>query len=181
MEAADLLLGHFDKIAGPGEPAFYPVSEDRPRIAVAVYSDSPEPAVFTAFTVGLSHSHPPEGAHRELVIRMRAGDDISCALACGFIADQLRERAAFNCGDTIDFHEAISAASAMSAFVVTHPMFLAPHDTTVDVGVREVELVQMVPIFEAERHWIRRGGNLQEFFGEHSEAEWINPLRQSIR
>lgn len=181
MNPADFLLGHFDRIAGPNEPSFYPISKDPPKISVAVYSDSPEPGVFTAFTVGLSHAHPPEGAHRELVIRMRAGDDISWALACGFIADQLRDRAAFNCRDTINFHETISPVSEMNGFVVTHPMFLETGEMSVEIGVREVELVQLVPIFESERLWIRDGGSLEEFLRGLSNLNWMNPLRRPIR
>jgi len=112
---------------------------------------------------------------------MRAGQDVSWALACGFIADQLKERAPFNCGDTIDFHEAISASSEMNAFVVSHPLFLDAKDVMVDIGVRKVEIVQMVPIFERERLWLRQDGDIQQLLSRVTETELMNPLRESIR
>jgi hypothetical protein len=181
MKPAERLLAHFDRIAGPSEPAFYPISEQSPKISVAVYLNSPERDVFTAFTTGLSHSHPPEGGHRELAILMRAGDDISWALACAFVADQLEDRAPFNCHDTINFREAISPASEMNAFVVAHPLFLDAKDTLIDIGVREVELVQMIPIFASELQWLRAGGKSREFLSDLGDSEWMNPLRPPIR
>ena len=42
-----------------------------PGMHVAVYRGFPEPGALTGFTVGLSHFHPPGGAHKELTISMR--------------------------------------------------------------------------------------------------------------
>ena len=53
-----------------------------PVIHMALYEDFPRPAARTGFTIGLSHSHPPEGSHRELVISMLDEDDAWAAACC---------------------------------------------------------------------------------------------------
>src|SRR5262249_23719355 len=148
------LLDHFDRLAA-SEPRFIQVSDEgtRPAIYTAIYRDFPEPGAFTGFTVGLSHFHPPGGGHKELTISMRDTDD-SWALACGFLAFQLRERCPFLCGETINFREQIAKSSTMSAFLVIHPRHIARPDTVVDLGVRRVELVELVPLYEEERAWL---------------------------
>ncbi len=67
MTPADKLLDHLDRIAG-SQPRFYTVSPDgaSPVMDVAVYDGFPEAGAITGFTLGLSHFHPPEGAHKEL-------------------------------------------------------------------------------------------------------------------
>ena len=118
------------------------------------------PGALMGFTVGLADFHPPGGAHKELTISMRDSDDV-WALACGYLAFRLRERCPFTCGDTINFREQISPASAMSAFVVVHPLWIPSRDAIVDLGVRRVEIVQLVPLHEQERAWLRAGGDLR--------------------
>ena len=144
---------------------------------VATYRGFPEPEAITGFTVGLSHFHPPGGAHKELTISVRDSDPV-WALACGFLAFQLRERCAFHCGNTINFREQIAPASPMSAFVVVHPRHIAPQDAVVDLGVRQVEIVELVPLYEAERAWLSAGGDLQELLAAYPGSTLMDPNRK---
>src|ERR671937_449206 len=154
MTPADKLLNHFDRLTG-SEPRFVRVSDEgaSPALFVAIYRGFPEPDALTGFTVGLSHFHPPGGAHKELTISMLDTDD-RWALACGFVAFNLRERCPFVCGDTINFREPIAKTSPMSAFAIVHPLHISARDSVVDLGIKQVELVQLVPLYEQERAWL---------------------------
>jgi hypothetical protein len=177
MTPAEKLLDHFDRIAG-SEPRFVQVSDAgvSPALYMAIYRGFPQPEAVTGFTVGLSHFHPPGGAHKELTISMRDSDD-AWALACGFVAFQLHESCPFTCGDTINFREPIAKSSSMSAFVVVHPVHLSPRDMRVDLGMRQVELAQLVPLYEQERAWLSAGGDLREFLGAYPGSALMNPKR----
>ena len=178
MTPADKLLDHFDRVTR-GEPRFARVSDEgaSPAMHVAVYRDFPEAGVLTGFTVGLSHFHPPGGAHKELTISMRDSDDV-WALACGYLAFQLRERCRFGCGDTINFREQIAPASAMSAFVVVHPLWIPRRDTDVDLGVGRVEVVQLLPLYEQERAWLSAGGELRTLLQAYPSSALMDPGRK---
>jgi hypothetical protein len=147
---------------------------------VAVYSAFPQPDALTGFTLGLSHFHPPGGAHKELTISMRDTDD-RWALACGFLAFQLRERCPFVCGDTINFREPIANSSRMSAFLIVHPRHILPADTVVDLGIRQVELVELVPLYEEERAWVSSGGDVKMFLNDCPSSLSMDPKRKSLR
>src|SRR5690242_20282270 len=178
MTPADKLLNHFDRLTG-SEPRFVRVSDEgvSPALYAAIYRGFPEPDALTGFTVGLSHFHPPGGAHKELTISMRDADDV-WALACGFVAFQVREGCRFACGDTINFREPIAPSSRMSAFVVVHPRGIPSRDTVVDLGVRQVEIVQLVPLYEEERAWLSGGGDLQRFLNAYPGSALLNPRRE---
>jgi hypothetical protein len=177
MTPADKLLNHFDRIAG-SEPRFVRVSDEgaSPALYVAIYRRFPEPEALTGFTVGLSHFHPPGGGHKELTISMRDTDE-RWALARGFVAFQLRERCSFACGSTINFREPIARSSSMSAFVVVHPRHVSARDSVVDLGVRQVELAQLVPLYERERVWLSAGGDLRALLEAYPGSELMNPRR----
>src|SRR5262245_7869366 len=178
MNPADKLLDHFDRVAGV-PPRFVRVSDEgvSPAMHLAIYRDFPEPGTLTGFTVGLSHFHPPGGAHKELTLSMRDSNDI-WALACGYLACQLRERCAFVCGDTINFHEQIAPNSTMSAFVVVHPQWVPSRDTVVDLQVRQVEIVQLVPLYEEERVWLSAGGELSRLLQAFPGSMLMDPNRK---
>ena len=177
MNPAEVLLGHFDQIARC-KPIFRSASMagDSTAINLAIYHEFPSADSFTAFTVGLSHFHPPGGSHIELTISMRDSDDI-WALAMGNVAARLSEKCAFACGDTIDFKEPISRLSAMSAFVVTHPMRVPKAQRIIDIGIRKVWLMELVPIFQEERAWLRADGTLQQMLGDKPQDILMNPIR----
>lgn len=178
MNEAEQLFNHLDRVVG-SEPRFARVSEDgaTPILSVAIYRGFPESAATTGFTIGLSHFHPPGGGHKELTISMLDDDD-RWALACGFTTYQLREQCSFVCGDTINFRAQIASSSAMSAFVVVHPRFISAQDSLVDLGIRQVELMQLVPLYEEERVWLRAGGDLQQFLAAHAGDELLDPRRK---
>jgi len=178
MTPADRLLDHFDRIAG-SEPRFVLVSDDEasPAMHVAIYHGFPERDAVTGFTVGLSHFHPPGGAHKELTISMRDRDDV-WALACGFVAFQLRERCTFVCGDTINFRERIAPSSSMSAFAIVHPQHIASRDAIVNLGARQVEIIQLVPLFEQERLWLTKERRLQQFLSTYPGSTLMDPKRK---
>jgi hypothetical protein len=178
MTPADKLLDHLDRIAGT-EPKFIRVSPEgsHPVMNVAIYRGFPGPDALTGFTGGLSHFHPPGGAHKELTISM-LDTDTAWANACGFVAFQLRERCPFVCGDTINFREQIATSSSMSAFVIVHPLHISARDSLVDLGVRQVELVQLVPLYEQERAWLSAGGDLQMFLKACPGSASMNPRRK---
>jgi hypothetical protein len=178
MTPADKLLDHFDHVAGT-EPRFAQVSDEgvRPAMHVAIYRGFPGPGALTGFTVGLSHFHPPGGAHKELTLSMLDTDD-AWALACGFVAFQLRERCPFVVGDTINFRAQIAASSPMSAFAIIPPLHLSSQDSSVDLGVRQIELVQLVPLHDQERAWLSAGGDLRGFLDAFPAAALMNPRRK---
>jgi hypothetical protein len=178
MTPADKLLDHYDRVA-VGKPHFVCVSDEGvcPAIHVAVYRDFPEPGALTGFTVGLSLFHPPGGAHKELTISMRDSNDV-WALACGYLAYRLRERCPFVCGDTINFRDQIAPTSAMSGFVVVHPLWLHRRDTSVDLGIRQVEVVQLVPLYEEERVWLAAGGKLRALLQGYPRSALMDPGRK---
>lgn len=178
MTPADRLLDHYDRVTGR-EPRFNRVSDEgvSPAMHVAIYRDFPEAGAVTGFTVGLSLFHPPGGDHKELTISMRDADDV-WALACGYMAFQLRERCPFACGDTINFREQIAPSSAMSAFVVVHPQWLPSRDAVVDLGARRVEVVQLVPLYELEREWLAAGGELRELLQAFPGSALMDPGRE---
>jgi hypothetical protein len=180
MTAADILLNHFDRLAGT-EPRFVPVSDEgaRPAMYAAIYCDFPEGGALTGFTVGLSHIHPPGGGHKELFICMRDSDD-RWALACAYLAYQLAERCPFVCGDTINFRAQIAESSAMSAFLIVHPRHLSSADTVVDLGIRKVELVELIPLYEDERAWLNAGGDVKMFLRDCPKSLAMDPKRKSL-
>jgi hypothetical protein len=180
LNEAEKLLNHFDRIAR-SEPRFVQVSDEGflPAVHVAIYRGFPEPAAITGFTFGLSHFHPPGGGHKELTISMLDSDD-RWVLACGVVAFQLRERLPFVCGDRIDFRAQIANSSSMSAFVTVHPRHIPPIDTVIDLGIRQVELVQLVPLYEKEREWLTAGGSLDTFLKAYSGTTLLNPQRPSF-
>lgn len=179
--AAEKLLNHFDRIAG-SKPKLVQVSDEgvQPAIFATIYRGFPTADALTGFSYGFSHFHPPGGGHKELVISMRDTDE-KWALACAFMAFQLREQCPFECGDTINFREQISRASLMSAFLITHPRHITLPDTMVDLGVRQVEIVELIPIYEEERAWLRAGGNVCSFLSECTNSLALEPQRKSLR
>ena len=180
MTPADKLLDHYDRVAG-SEPRFVRTSDEgvSPAMHVAIYRDFPEPGVVTGFTLGLSLFHPPGGGHKELTISMRDADDV-WALACGYLAFKLRENCTFECGDTINFREQIAARSGMSAFVIVHPQWVPDQDAVVDTGVRPVEIVQLVPLYERERAWLVAGGDLRRLLRAFPGTSLLDPRRKEF-
>ena len=110
---------------------------------------------------------------------MRDSDD-AWALACGFVAFHLRESSPFNCGDTVDFKERIAKSSAMSAFLVVHPLHIKSKDALVDLGVRKVEIVQLLPIYQGEMTWLRAEGNVKTFLEALPTAVGMDPQRKAF-
>jgi hypothetical protein len=180
MTAGEQLLDHFDRIAGK-QPVFRQVSDEGivPSMHVAVYRGFPEPDSLTAFTIGLSLFHPPGGAHKELMISMRDSDDV-WALACGYLAFQLREQCAFICGDTINFGDQIAPHSQMSAFVAVHPLHIAPEAAVVDTGTHRVENMQLVPLYEPERRLLAGGGDVDAFLNTLPRGAFMDPQRKPL-
>ncbi|HZL87396.1 MAG TPA: suppressor of fused domain protein [Pirellulaceae bacterium] len=178
MTPADKLLDHFDRIAG-SEPNFLRISDEgvRPILNVAIYRGFPERDALTGFTVGLSHLHPPGGAHKELTISMRDADDV-WALACGFVALQFREECPFGCGTCINFREQIAPSSTMSAFLVEHPRYISPQDTIVDLGFRKIEIMQLVPLYPQEYAWLKEGGEPRMLLDANPGWSLMEPRRQ---
>ncbi len=178
MTPADILLNHFDRIAGL-TPRFVTVSDEgvKPAMDVAIYRGFPEPEAVTGFTVGLSHFHPPGGGHKELTISMRDADE-RWALACGYVAFRLREQCPFACGDAINFRAPIAQSSRMSAFVIVHPMHIPSREAVVDLGVRRVEIIQLVPLYDEERLWLKNGGDLQAFLHAYPDSGIMDPKRE---
>lgn len=180
MTSAERLLNHFDRLAG-SEPRFVTVSDEgaHPAMYAAIYHDFPERGALTGFTVGLSHFHPPVGGHKELFICMRDSDD-RWALACGYLAFQLRDHCPFVCGDTINFHAQIADSSTMSGFLMIHPRHFSSPETVVDLGTRQVELVELIPLYEEERAWLSAGGDVQLFLRDCPKSLAMDPKRKSL-
>jgi len=180
MTPADKLLSHFDRVAG-SVATFRQVCDEgvRPEMHVAIYRGFPESGAMSAFTMGLSHFHPPGGTYKELMISMRDTDE-AWALACGFLACQLRDNCPFVCGDAINFRAQIADSSLMSAFVVVHPIHISSQDSLVDIGTKPVEIVQLVPLYESERAWLMAGGHLKTFLDAYPPSAFMDPQRKSF-
>lgn len=180
MNPAEILLNHFDRIT-TSTARFVRASDEgvSPTMYSAIYRGFPDVNHITAFTVGLSHYHPVDGAHKELCISMRDEDE-RWGLACAYIAFQLRERCPFLCGDTINFRTRITATSTMSAFLIVHPRNLAPTETVVDLGTRQVEIVQLIPLHEDERIWLNDGGDVNLFLTRCPPTIAMDPNRRSV-
>jgi len=146
---------------------------------VAIYRGFPHAGATTGFTVGLSHFHPPEGGHKELTISM-SDDSEAWALACGFLAFQLRNMCPFIAGDTINFRAGIAPSSAMSAFLISEPLHIVASDALLSVGDRRVEITGLVPLYEQERAWLMRGGDLDAFLGQYDVSQLMDPARTSF-
>ena len=87
MTPADILLDHFDRLAG-SEPRFVPVSDDgaRPAMYVAIYRDFPERGALAGFTMSLSHFHPsgvPAGKPRSQKRNRQARDRAKTSTSSG--------------------------------------------------------------------------------------------------
>jgi hypothetical protein len=65
----------------------------------------------------------------------------------------------------------------MSAFVVVHPRHVSSRDSVVDLGVRQVELAQLVPLYERERAWLSAGGDLRALLKAYPGSALMNPRR----
>jgi hypothetical protein len=166
-------LAHLDRISGGIEPRFIPIDSSRPGqkgITAIVYEDVPEPGHLTGLTYGLSLSEHPEWRHGkpELLISVDSSDDL-WALAVADVAENLRGRAAFSYGETINFGEPISPESEMSAFVVFAPAVLDREDfLDIDVGDElPVHIAGVYPIHQQERLWILEHG-LEAFW----KSDW---------
>jgi hypothetical protein len=176
LNQSEFLLAHYDRIVG-SEARYVTVSDPgvRPVMNVAIYSDFPESGSLAGFTVGLSLFHPPNGDHKELFTCMHDDDD-KWLLACGFIAYQLREVCPFTCGDTINFKTQISRSSEMSAFLIAHPLHIGSNDTVIETETTKIELIQLVPIYDHERVWLKTG-DPQSLLGAYTKTELLNPRR----
>jgi hypothetical protein len=82
------------------------------------------------------------------------------------------------CGDTINFGQQIAASSAMSAFIVVHPLHVSPQNSVIDLGIRRIELAQLVPLYEQERAWLRAGGDMGAFLASHPGSVLMDPRRK---
>ncbi len=178
--AAEKLLSHFDRLAGT-EPDCVKVSDEgvEPALFSLIYRGFPTPDALTGFTLGLSHFHPHGGGHKELVISMRDVDD-KWALACAYTAFQLRDLCPFVCKETIDFREQIARSSKMSAFLVVQPRHISLPDTVVDLGMRQVELVELIPLYEEERAWLNASGDIEKFIKGCPSSLSMDPKRNSL-
>ncbi len=110
------------------EPEFYPIASLQPGIpdvVSIVYRDTPEPAMVTGVTYGLSEvSHPDWKYGRpEMMITVESAD-IRWAKVIAFVASRLRGDCPFRYGDTINFREQVAPESAMNAFFVFAPSII---------------------------------------------------------
>jgi len=146
---------------------------------LVIYRGFPSAHAFTAFTIELSRFHLPGGSYLELTISMQDTDDI-WALAMATVANRIKDQCSFHCGDTIDFGCHISSGSSMSAFVVSHPAHVSEEQRTIAIGDRSVELMELVPIYQEERAWLRGDGTLQGFLGKSPRESLMNPRRSPL-
>jgi hypothetical protein len=66
----------------------------------------------------------------------------------------------------------------MSALVSVHPLHVSPGDCLGDLEVRQVELAQLVPLYEQKRAWLTSGGDLQVFLKAYPGSASMNPRRK---
>jgi hypothetical protein len=177
-----ILLDHYDRLAGNSKNVFYTdVSGifSKLRLTSVLYRDSLEPGITLGFTLGLSHYHPPGGAHKELVIAMRSNDEL-WGLACASIANKAKEFCPFTPGDTLNFGTQISKSSQMTGFLIARPILFSEQDTVIDTKIRTVELVQLIPIYHEEIHHLLHPGKEAEFLAHFSKEELLNPARKKF-
>lgn len=177
MRAADILLDHYDRLTGSSATYRNVAPDDAvDDMIVAIYRGYPVEGAVTGFTIGLSHLHLPGGQHNELTVSMRDVDDV-WVHAMGVVAYRLRNECLFQPGDTIDFGAPIRTGSALRAFVVAPPMHFGPQGAVIDLGIRRVNLVALVPIHAQERQWLAADGTLDALLDGRPRELLLNPTR----
>jgi hypothetical protein len=176
-------LEHLDAIFQT-EPEFFPFESKlpgSPNLACMVYRNIPEADHVTGVTYGLSEvSHPSWRSGRpELIISLQS-TDVAWPLAVAEMANQLRGRCPFGFGDVIDFGEAISEESEMSAFLVFTPSILAPPAALgIDVGADQpVNLAGMHPLYASELAVLTEMGLSQ--FWKHPNFDRYDVRRAAV-
>ena len=83
------------------------------------------------------------------MISARSSDE-SWSLAVGYAAERLRGTCSFCYGDTINFHALVSEVSALDAFLIFAPPFLAKEDMVVELPSFTCHIAGAYPIFSSE-------------------------------
>ena len=163
-------LAHLDNIFQV-EPEFFPLEPPEPgmpKVTAIVYRDVPETGSITGLTWGVSRVPHPDWrfGRPELIISVDSAD-LAWPLAIADLANSLRGKCPFSYGDVINFGEAVSEESDMSAFFIFAPSILERSDfLDIDVGDYKVSLAGLYPIYDAERAVISQIG---------LEAFWVHP------
>jgi hypothetical protein len=160
-------LKHVESITG-GEGDFYKITDpSEPLISIVSYRGVPEPGWLTAFSYGLSSASIPEWKlfRQELVICVKS-NDVAWALAVGEMIRNGRGREQlFLWGGVLNFGQAISDESEMSAFFPFECTVLDESDLTVTLSDRTVRITQLYPIYEEEIPFIEEVG-VERFFND---------------
>ncbi len=66
----------------------------------------------------------------------------------------------------------------MAAFVAVHPQWLSAEQAIINLGERQVEITQLIPIYKSEQHWLADQGDLQTLLAAYPKEELMNPRRK---
>jgi len=160
MKPPDNLVSWLEQIVG-GPAEFLPVEAAGNRIHVAHWKDKPDPGLLFFATIGLSVSQMSDPSV-ELLLAVES-PELAWGYAMGFVAAQARGKFAFDVGETIDFRSKIASDSDMSGFLIVPQMVFPESYDTVKFPDREIQLRQLVPIYNDELQAIRQRG--PAFFG----------------
>lgn len=155
MTPIEKYLEHLDKIFQQ-KPEFYSnesLIDGVKGVTSIVYRDIPEKGFITAITYGLSLvEHPKWKLGRpELCISVES-ENLDWGIVSGFIANQLRGKAPFCYGETINFGEPVSEDSEMDAFLIFAPSTLSKEDfSEIDIGTDyKINIAGLYPIYSSE-------------------------------
>jgi hypothetical protein len=151
-----------------------------PGVTAIFYRDRPEAGLITAFTYGLSlGSHSDWRASKpELMISMESRDK-AWGLAIAEIAEAHRFEWPFCYGTTVNFHQAISEGSALSAFLIFAPLFLKREQFLyIKLPGATVSISGMYPLHAGEIALHRKIG-LERFWGL-SDWDPLDPHRRDL-
>ncbi|GAA4166592.1 hypothetical protein GCM10022217_40620 [Chryseobacterium ginsenosidimutans] len=168
MTPIEKYIEHLDNIFQQ-EPLFYnneSLIDGVKGVTSIVYRDIPEKGFITAITYGLSLIEHPEWklGRPELCISVES-ENLDWGIVAGFIANQLRGKASFCYGETINFGEQISEDSEMNAFLIFAPSILDKDDyLDIDVGTDyKINIAGLYPIYSDEIEVYNQIG-LKEFW-----------------
>lgn len=183
MNNAELFIQHLDRVTGRAEDAIRPVKltdADLPDVVVFVYKNWPEDGFITGFTFGLSAANHPDWKYGkpELMISVESNDE-AWAIAIGYLAKQLRGKCPFCYGNTINFHEKISAESDLDAFLIFAPPFLTKEQMSVKLADFTCDIAGMYPMFSSEMSLCHELG--LERFWDLPDWDPLNVHRKPLR
>jgi hypothetical protein len=168
LSGSEWLLALEDRI-GKEADDIQPIEiEDKPKIHVFGFADTPEPGLWTWITSGLAHARHPDWTEGvpELIVTV-ASDDPGWGLLAGYFAAAGYGDQTFSYGEVLMMDEPFCDGSAIRAGFLFAPLFDDPDAAVFPFADLTVRLTGFYPIHDEElalfdeigleRFWKRAG------------------------